>query len=115
MLHVYESPEHLKQSCESFWPKSIWKYSVCYMCVTSTQFMSQAYRGTVKPRWDLPGHHEEQTIKGIKLETVHCCYKILNVSLTDNYLKGLTGSPIITTTTTTKTTAKLQCVFPTLH
>lgn len=78
------------------------------MCVTvwvaCTHFLSLANRVTGKPWQDLAGHHEEQTVRGAKLETGHCCYKILNISLTDNYLKSLTGSLIIIITTATTTT-----------
>lgn len=60
---------------------------------------------TVKPGRDLPGHHEEQSRESNQRLGI---VAILHVSLTDNYLKSLTGSLIIITTTITKTTPKLQ-------
>lgn len=111
----FESAKHLKQSCESLWLKSIWEVQCVLLCVSLASISCPRLRGAEKPPWDLPGHHEEQTVKGKTFGTSHCCYKILNASLTDNYVISLMGSLIITTTTTTKTTPKLQCVFPTLH
>lgn len=119
-MHVYESALNL----QSILNKKLWiilaqihlESTVCVtVCVTCTHFLSQASSVTVKPGRDLAGRHEEQTVKVIKLETGLFCYKILNVSLTDNYLKSLTGSLLITITSTTNTTPKLQCVFPTSH
>lgn len=102
----FESPKHLKQSCESFWLKSTWKVQCVSHWVPCTHFLSQASsdskarEGSTWTPWG--------TVKRIKSETGNCCYKILHVSLTDNYLKSLTGSLIIITTTITKTTPKLQ-------
>lgn len=38
----FESPKHLKQSCESFWLKSTWKVQCVSHCVPCTHFLSQA-------------------------------------------------------------------------